>query len=198
MEYLNGGSLSWHLDELKMFKEKQVKFYTAQILCGIQYLHSKQIVHRDIKLQNVLLDSIGNAKICDFGSCGKMKSTLSTFKRGTPLYRAPESIISGALNYSSDYWSLGVCTFKMLTGFFPFENEQENFPMPDPRTKKVLNKYEISLNAINFVSKLLIRDADERLLSCQNIKNNAFFNDLDWYKLENGQIKPPFKLNVNI
>ena len=117
MEYLNGGSLSWHLHKLKMFKEKQVKFYTAQILCGIQYLHSKQIVHRDIKLKNVLLDSIGNAKICDFGSCGKMKSTLSTFKRGTPLYRAPESLVSGALNYSSDYWSLGVCTFKMLTGF---------------------------------------------------------------------------------
>lgn len=216
MEFLNGGSLQWHLKN-KGFTEKEVVFYSAQILCAILFLHGKKIVHRDIKLTNVLMDSSGNAKLCDFGLCKIMNSTTHTMG-GTEEFRSPESFIPGYLNYSLDFWSFGVCIFYMLTNELPFANEEiikNDSMMPDlneTRNKyrtKTLNKmpalfhYHNSTNcdviseiASNFVSRLLNKNLNERLGNKENneyLKSDEFFTSIEWDLLENGQLKPPIK-----
>ena len=219
MEFLNGGSLQWHLEKTGTFTEKQVVFYSAQILCGILFLHSKQIVHRDIKLENVLLDSNGNAKLCDFGFCRKI-SNKSSYIYGTEKFRSPESFVGGYLHYSLDFWSLGICIYYMLTGEFPFENEKklsDDTKMPDMnliiaknhtnilnklflgRVTSIDDRFKISHVACEFVSKLLNKDLEERLGNKDNnedIKSEPFFASIEWDKLEKGELKPPIDPNV--
>ncbi len=220
MELLNGGSLDWHLKR-KCFSHKKVIFYSAQILCAIFFLHSKKIVHLDIKLENVLLDSNGNSKLCDFGFCKEITNEPINFECGTPALRSPESFRSSVLEYSFDFWSFGVCIFLMFTQSYPFENEEMivdlNKEMPDlneTRTETQLklgvssiylpeiikeDKYKISNEACDFVSRLLKKNKNERLgtkIDNRNIKNEPFFNSIDWYKLENGELNPPINPNL--
>jgi serine/threonine protein kinase len=128
MEFLNGGSLLWNLKKQKYFNEETVCFYSAQILCGILFLHSKQIIHQDIKLENVLLDSNGNAKLCDFTLCLKINENISEKTEreecGTLPYRSPESFKLEYTDYSIDFWSFGICIYTMFTNNFPFQNEE--------------------------------------------------------------------------
>jgi serine/threonine protein kinase len=220
MEFLNGGSLEWHLEN-KNFTEKEVVFYSAQILCGILFLHSKQIIHRDIKLANILLDSNGNAKLCDFGFATKISSRKSRYSYGTECFRSPESYDPHFLSYSLDFWSFGVCIFNMLTGELPFENEEmlaNDSKLPDLNQTKAKKKsnwissiywtsalvdvkdtYSISKEACDFVSRLLNKNLNERLGNKENnedIKNDPFFSSIEWNLLENGLSKPPIKPDV--
>ena len=217
MEFLNGGSLEWNLKEKeKYFNEKTIIFYSAQILCGILFLHNKQIVHNDIKLDNVLLNSNGNAKLCDFTLCKKIIINNKKEKLfGTLNYKSPESFELLTLpNYSMDYWSFGICIFKMFTNEFPFKDEiiikDLNIKMPNlNNNKKISKKYFIFITKIkqyitseiasDFVSRLLNKNLNERLLlinNQNNIKNELFFSSIDWNKLENGQIEPPINPKI--
>jgi len=104
MEFLNGGTLEWNIkNKRKYFNEQTVIFYSAQILCGILFLHSKQIVHQDIKLENVLLDSNGNAKLCDFTFCKKLNN-IKEKVIGTTKYQSPESFEPICANFTTDFW----------------------------------------------------------------------------------------------
>ena len=208
MEFLNGGSLEWNLKQ-KPFKEKKVIFYSAQLLCAILFLHSKQIIHRDIKLENILLDSNGNAKLGDFGICTKIIKRPNDC--GTLYYKSPESFQTNYLNYSTDFWAFGVCVYRMFTGQYPFENKnqiKDDTSIPDlNETRKLYllvpsifsspilnNKYSVSEISCDFVSRLLNKNLNERLGNKENneyIKNEPFFSSIDWNKLENGQLEPP-------
>jgi novel protein kinase C delta type len=215
MEFLNGGSLEWNLKEKeKYFNEKTIIFYSAQILCGILFLHNKQIVHNDIKLDNVLLNSNGNAKLCDFTLCKKIINNKKEKLFGTLNYKSPESFeLLSFPNYSMDYWSFGICIFKMFTNEFPFKDEiiikDLNIKMPNLNDKKISKKYFIFITKIkqyitseiasDFVSRLLNKNLNERLLlinNQNNIKNELFFSSIDWNKLENGQIEPPINPKI--
>ena len=92
MEYVNGGELFFHLSREKVFTENRAKFYIAEIVLAITYLHERGIIYRDLKLENLLLDKDGHIKITDFGLCKEeitFGATTSTFC-GTPEYLAPE------------------------------------------------------------------------------------------------------------
>jgi len=118
---------------------------------------------------------------------------------GTPKYRSPESLNSLDLDYSLDYWSLGVCVYLMLTGKYPFDDikdvKNNDLLMPDPNEKRVFkeDKYKISENVCDFVSQLLKKDLNERLISAHGVKSHLFFSEIDWNLLENGKIIPPIK-----
>ncbi|CAF3809462.1 unnamed protein product, partial [Rotaria magnacalcarata] len=92
MECVNGGELFFHLNREKRFSEERIRFYIAEVACAIGYLHSRKIIYRDIKLENILLDRFGHIKLVDFGLCKTnvpFGQTTVTFC-GTPQYIAPE------------------------------------------------------------------------------------------------------------
>eukprot|EP00483_Globobulimina_turgida_P007251 UN07265 len=158
-----------------------------QILIAIKYLHSRFIIHRDLKLGNILLDKDLNIKICDFGLAAKLEfdSERKTTICGTPNYTAPEILNqrkSGAgHSYEVDIWSIGVIMFTLLTGKPPFETR--NIKETYRRIKKI--KYDfpinsekyISLNAKNLISKIFTKEPTKRPNLLQ-IRNDLFFTQL--------------------
>lgn len=93
MEYVNGGELFFHLSRERVFSEDRTRFYGAEIVSALDYLHSGKIVYRDLKLENLMLDKDGHIKITDFGLCKEGITDAATMKTfcGTPEYLAPES-----------------------------------------------------------------------------------------------------------
>ncbi|KAJ9435698.1 Mitogen-activated protein kinase kinase kinase 2, partial [Diplonema papillatum] len=122
MRFCPGGSLSRLLEHVGSLSEKTAKVYTADILRGVAYLHSKQVVHRDIKGANTLIDSTGALRLADFGSSRKLqtKDTRLTSVRGTPHWMAPEVIRQTGHAKPADLWSVGCTVIEMLTGSPPF------------------------------------------------------------------------------
>ena len=153
---------------------------------------------RDLKLDNVLLDCYGHCKISDFGMCKKIEpdGKAQTFC-GTPDYIAPEILQGQRYNYSVDFWSFGVLLYEMLTGYSPFHGEDEEELFQAIQHNEVIYPSNISENSILIVKMLLERDPIKRLgvktSPHGEIRQHNFFNKIDWIRLENRQLEPPFK-----
>lgn len=127
MEFMQGGELFQHLRSFKRFPEEQAKFYAACIVLGLNHMHNKNYIYRDLKLENVLLDSNGYAKLTDFGLAKfiEKEDKALTFC-GTPDYLAPEVILGKGHNRPADWWTLGILTYEMISGMPPFYSSQVN------------------------------------------------------------------------
>eukprot|EP01012_Entosiphon_sulcatum_P046267 TRINITY_DN6208_c0_g1_i1.p1 TRINITY_DN6208_c0_g1~~TRINITY_DN6208_c0_g1_i1.p1 ORF type:complete len:617 (+),score=67.14 TRINITY_DN6208_c0_g1_i1:26-1876(+) len=122
MEYVPGGSLEALLRKFGTFSEAVVHVYTGQILHGLEYLHAHNILHRDIKASNILVNQQGVIKLSDFGTSLTLDGS-QTIKRelvGTPLYMAPETIREAKYSRASDVWALACTIIQMLTGKQPW------------------------------------------------------------------------------
>ncbi|XP_018050697.1 PREDICTED: RAC serine/threonine-protein kinase [Atta colombica] len=125
MEYVNGGELFFHLSRSRVFGEDRTRFYGAEIISALGYLHSQGIIYRDLKLENLLLDKDGHIKIADFGLCKEditYGRTTKTFC-GTPEYLAPEVLEDNDYGRAVDWWGVGVVMYEMMCGRLPFYNK---------------------------------------------------------------------------
>ncbi|XP_051895239.1 protein kinase C zeta type isoform X1 [Pristis pectinata] len=137
IEYVNGGDLMFHMQRQRKLPEEHARFYAAEICIALNFLHDKGIIYRDLKLDNVLLDSDGHIKLTDYGMCKEglgPGDTTSTFC-GTPNYIAPEILRGEEYGFSVDWWALGVLMFEMMAGRSPFDIITDN---PDMNTEDYL------------------------------------------------------------
>ncbi|CAE7234054.1 OSK1, partial [Symbiodinium natans] len=127
MEYAGGGSLYDYVEKQQRLEEPEACRIFCQIIAGLEEVHAANIVHRDLKLENILLDADHNVKIADFGMGAALKpgQTLTT-RCGSLEYAAPE-VLEGreCVPYASDLWSCGVILFSMICGDLPFEDEDD-------------------------------------------------------------------------
>jgi len=202
MDYINGGELFFHLRQEKKFSEKRTKFYAAQIISAISYLHSLGIIYRDLKPENCLLSSKGNIVITDFGLAkeGLNKSDDTTNTRaGTPEYLAPEVIKGEPYTKAVDWWSVGTLIYEMLTGCPPFYTEDDD--VQKLFRKILMGDVDIPKNCskegIDLIKKFLERDTQKRLQDPTVIKAHPWFSDIDWDKLLKLEIQPTFVPKVS-
>jgi len=210
MEFLGGGDLMHHMMQSKRFGESRAQFYAAEIVLALLFLHSKEIIYRDLKLDNVLLTSEGHIKIADFGMCkrGMPNGQTNTFC-GTPNYIAPEIIMMKPYSYPVDWWALGILLYEMLTGRSPFQSQNENELFikirQDPVSFKLNKNLIISPEAQQIITALLIKEPKDRLGTVaegqddgskddeKSLKSHNFFKGVDWKGLEEGTVAAPFK-----
>jgi len=199
MEYLNGGDLMFHIQQSGRFDTERARFYSAEIVCALKFLHRKGIVYRDLKLDNLLLDYEGHIRLVDFGMCKLqiyLDKTSDTFC-GTPDYMAPEIIKGMKYTHSVDWWSFGVLLYEMLIGQSPFNgcdedelfwsicNEQAYFPRFLSKEAKAILLLLLEKNP---AKRLGVSDSFQG-----EIRHQPFFKPIDFVKLEKKQILPPYK-----
>ncbi|XP_069597447.1 protein kinase C delta type-like isoform X2 [Ranitomeya imitator] len=122
MEHLSGGSLEALIETYGSLNIDNVRFYTAEIVCGLQFLHGHNIVHRDIKPDNIMLDADGHIRIIDLGLAqdGVTSSNNISGVTGTFHFMAPEVLRKRGYGTAVDWWSLGIVVSEMATGHSPF------------------------------------------------------------------------------
>uniref|UniRef100_A0A674DSD2 Protein kinase C n=1 Tax=Salmo trutta TaxID=8032 RepID=A0A674DSD2_SALTR len=198
MEYLNGGDLMFHIQDKGRFDLYRATFYSAEIIIGLQFLHSKGIIYRDLKLDNVMLDRDGHIKIADFGMCKEnvFGDNRATTFCGTPDYIAPEILLGQKYTFSVDWWSFGVLVYEMLIGQSPFQGDDEDELFESIRMDVPHYPRWITKEAKDLLEKLFERDPSRRLGVVDNIRSHSFFKTLNWPALEKRQVDPPFKPKV--
>ncbi|XP_024283104.1 protein kinase C delta type [Oncorhynchus tshawytscha] len=198
MEYLNGGDLMFHIQEKGRFDLYRATFYSAEIICGLQFLHSKGIIYRDLKLDNVMLDHSGHVKIADFGMCKEnvFGESLATTFCGTPDYIAPEILLGQKYSFSVDWWSFGVLLYEMLIGQSPFHGDDEDELFESIRMDTPHYPRWITKETKDLMEKLFERDSTRRLGIVDNIRVHPFFKTISWPALERREVEPPFRPKV--
>ncbi|CAH0561310.1 unnamed protein product [Brassicogethes aeneus] len=202
MEYVNGGELFFHLSNERVFTEERTKFYGAEILLALGYLHTHGIIYRDLKLENLLLDRDGHIKIADFGLCKEgiiHGRTTKTFC-GTPEYLAPEVLEDNDYGGAVDWWGMGVVMYEMMCGRLPFYNRDHDVLFALILMEEVKFPRNLSIEARELLKGLLVKDPLKRLgggpEDAREIMAHPFFRSIDWKDLFNKKIPPPFKPQV--
>jgi len=198
MDSCLGGELWTILRDRGNFEDGVTRFYTACVIEAFDYLHSRGIIYRDLKPENLLLDAEGFVKLVDFGFAKKLQVGRKTWTFcGTPEYVAPEVILNKGHDISADYWSLGVLMFELLTGTPPFTGTD---PM---KTYNIILK---GIDAIDFprnitgrareLIKKLCRDNSAERLGYQkggirDIQKHKWFDGFNWEGLRTRSLTPP-------
>ncbi|CAH1132528.1 unnamed protein product [Ceutorhynchus assimilis] len=202
MEYAAGGDLMMHI-HADVFSEPRAVFYAACVVLGLQYLHENKIIYRDLKLDNLLLDTDGYVKIADFGLCKEgmgFGDRTGTFC-GTPEFLAPEVLTETSYTRAVDWWGLGVLIFEMLVGESPFPGDDEEEVFDSIVNDEVRYPRFLSLESIAIMRRLLRKSPDRRLGSserdAEDVKKQAFFRHIQWDELLHRRVPPPFVPTVH-
>lgn len=172
-------TLSDLLKQNKKIRESHTKKFVLQLLSAVEYLHSVNVVHRDIKLSNILLSDY-SIKLADFGLCALIQKNKRTTVCGTPNYIAPEIITRTAYSFECDIWSTGVLIYTMLIGTPPFQkNTSKDIYISIKKNEWTIpESCLISNEAKDLISKLLVKDPKERL-TVPKIFEHPFFTKKD-------------------
>ncbi|CAN8179232.1 unnamed protein product [Coccothraustes coccothraustes] len=202
MEYANGGELFFHLSRERVFPEPRARFYGAEIVSALQYLHSRDVVYRDIKLENLMLDKDGHIKITDFGLCKEGVTDGATMRTfcGTPEYLAPEVLEDNDYGRAVDWWGLGVVMYEMLCGRLPFYNQDHERLFELILLEELRFPRSLGPESRSLLAGLLKKDPKQRLGGgpgdALEVMEHRFFAGIDWQDVVQRKLVPPFRPQV--
>ncbi|KAF8359609.1 grk-2, partial [Pristionchus pacificus] len=209
LDLMNGGDLHYHLSQHGVFTEQQMLFYAAEVILGLEHMHNRFVVYRDLKPANILLDENGHVRISDLGLACDYSKKKPHASVGTHGYMAPEVLAKGvAYDSSADWFSLGCMLYKLLKLKSPIPQSMGHSPFRQHKTKdkneidKMTLTEDIELPDANLtpdckdlLEGLLKRNVPERL-GCRGrgpleVKDHEFFKDVDWQTVYLRRMTPP-------
>jgi len=199
LDLMNGGDLHYHLSQHGVFNENEMKFYAAEVILGLEHMHRRFIVYRDLKPANILLDEGGHVRISDLGLACDFSKKRPHASVGTHGYMAPEVLSKGtAYDSSADWFSFGCMLYKLLKGHSPFRQHKTKDKHEIDRMTLTMNVElpdNFSPELKNLLESLLQRDVDRRL-GCEGggstqLKNHPFFLGVDWVQVYQQKYPPP-------
>jgi protein-serine/threonine kinase len=203
LEYCPGGELFFHLSRAGRFSEGRCRFYAAEILLAIEYLHRLNIIYRDLKPENILLDADGHVKLTDFGLSkeGIQDNFSARSMCGTPEYLAPEILNKHGHGKAVDWYSLGALMYEMLTGLPPYYTRDRDKLFERIRRGDLSYPSYITAGTKSLLQNLLTTDQTHRLgageRDGEEVKMHHFFSGIDWIAIQQRRVTPPFKPNVS-
>ncbi|KAK2082202.1 hypothetical protein P7K49_039427 [Saguinus oedipus] len=194
MEYVPGGDMFSHLRRVGRFTEPHACFYAAQIALAFQYLHSLDLIHRELKPENIVIDQQGYLRVTDFGFAKHVRGRTWTLF-GTPEYMAPEIILNKGYK-AVDWWTLGVLIYEMAVGFPPFYAEQPISISQNILSAKVRFPSHVSSDLKDLLRNLLQVDFSKRFGNLQNgvgdIKYHKWLTTTRWIAIYEKRVEDPF------
>jgi len=189
LEFVNGGEMFTHIQKQKRrhFAEAQVKFFAVETILAFEYLHNLDIIFRDLKPENLLIDYKGHIRLTDFGFAKRCDDRTFTMC-GTPEYLAPEIIVNKGYNHAVDWWAVGVLIYEMGCGRSPFEDKSQlgMFKKIAARRYKCPRTYSAPM--CDCIDKLLQVDLTQRLGNkhggVREIKDLEWFRGVRWETFE--------------
>lgn len=198
-EFAQGGELFYHLKKERFFDNEKTKFYIAEIVLALGFLHKNNFLYRDLKPENILLDKNGHVKLTDFGLSKVLLEKTNDRAYticGTPQYLAPEIVKCKGYDKTVDWWSLGVLMYEMLSGRLPLKIPKGKPLDYSYYKQKIYMPNNFTEDAKQILSELLSVEPKKRLGygpdGLKNIKKHPYFKEIDWEKLEKREILPPF------
>ena len=184
MEYISAGDLLSYIRKRSKLTEPIAKYIFKQIILGLQFIHKNKIVHRDIKLDNILIDLDNKIKICDFGVSKKIinNNDLMFEQCGTPTYIAPEILKNkGYEGFGVDIWSSGVVLYAMLSGTVPFKGNDIK-ELNNGIMKGIYNSINDISNQANHLLKCILEVDPKKRISINDILSHPWLIDVEYVR----------------
>jgi len=197
LEALTGGELCKRLREEKKFSESWGKFYSASVLFAFCHMHAKKIAYRDLKPENLVMDSTGYVKVVDFGLAKVIEGGKTWTLCGTPAYLAPEIVLNDGHDWAVDYWALGVLLFEMISGLEPFaaKNPMEVYKQIVSGDVNIPSYFSSTLS--DLIRKLLNVSKSKRLGRTMGgggaVMQHRWYSDYDFDAHLEKRLKAPLK-----
>uniref|UniRef100_A0A7E4VXX8 G protein-coupled receptor kinase n=1 Tax=Panagrellus redivivus TaxID=6233 RepID=A0A7E4VXX8_PANRE len=200
LDLMNGGDLHYHLSQHGVFSENEVLFYASEVILGLEHMHNRSVVYRDLKPANILLDENGHVRVSDLGLACDFSKKKPHASVGTHGYMAPEVLAKGvAYDSSADWFSFGCMLYKLLKGHSPFRQHKSK---DKNEIDKMTMTQDIELPDQGFTNEckdllegLLKRDVHERLgcrgKGAEEVKDHPFFKGVDWQVIYLRRMPPP-------
>jgi len=196
LDFVNGGELFFHLQQVGSFPEERTRFYVGEIACALEYLHSEGVVYRDLKPENILLHSSGHVRLTDFGVSKVLDTTggpaFTETLVGTDEYLAPEVLLAQPFSFPIDWWALGVVTYEMLTGLPPFYDQDKKRMFEKVIHEPVVPPPGVSPACAEAVQFLLAKDPSTRVNTLADLAGTSWFSTVDMRAMNRQELTPPY------